>query len=116
MHIWVEKGCPPEKLNLGISTYGRSFSLFAENQTHEIGHKASAFEAGQYTMEPGVLAYYEICEILNKDKSFKIYWHPEHDVPYAYKKNVWIGFDNLESIRNKANYMKNHGFGGVSLI
>ncbi len=44
---------------MGISAYGRSFSLFTENQTHEMGVKASAGEAGQYTMEPGVLAYYE---------------------------------------------------------
>jgi hypothetical protein len=31
----------------------------------------------------------------------KVYWHPEHDVPYAYKSGFWIGWDNLESLRNK---------------
>jgi GH18 family chitinase len=60
MHIWIEKGCAREKLNLGMAAYGRSFSLFTENQTHEVGAKASAAEAGQYTMEPGVYAYYEV--------------------------------------------------------
>lgn len=60
IHIWIEKGCPPEKLNLGISAYGRSFSMYTEKQSHEMGVKASAAEAGQYTMEPGVYAYYEV--------------------------------------------------------
>lgn len=113
--------------------------MYTEKQSHEIGVKASAAEAGQYTMEPGVLAYYEVedratcrvrangfsvltkrfwtffkvCEILNKDKSIKIFWHKEHDVPYAYKPGLWIGFDNLESIVNKVNYVKSMKLGGV---
>lgn len=51
--------------------------MFSEKQSHEMGVKASAAEAGQYTMEPGVLAYYEVCEVLNKNTDMKIYWHPE---------------------------------------
>jgi chitinase len=27
IHIWIEKGCPTRKLNLGMSAYGRSFSM-----------------------------------------------------------------------------------------
>ena len=50
---------------------------------------------------------------MNNDKSIKIYWHKEHDVPYAYKPGLWIGFDNIESLVNKANYLKNMGLGGV---
>lgn len=55
----------------------------------------------------------KICEILNRDKSIKIYWHPEHDVPYAYKPGLWIGYDNLESIINKVKYVKSMNLGGV---
>lgn len=103
MHIWIEKGCPREKLNLGMAAYGRTFSMYSEKQTHEMGCKASAGEAGMYTMEPGVMSYYEICQVLNKDQQLKIYWHKEHDVPYAYRPGLWIGFDNMESIINKVN-------------
>lgn len=46
MHIWIEKGCPREKLNLGMAAYGRTFSMYSEKQTHEMGCKASAGEAG----------------------------------------------------------------------
>jgi hypothetical protein len=43
-----------------MSAYGRSFSMYSEKSSHEIGTKAGAAQAGQYTMEPGVLAYYEV--------------------------------------------------------
>jgi hypothetical protein len=28
MHVWVELGCPKEKLNIGLSAYGLFFLLF----------------------------------------------------------------------------------------
>ena len=65
MYIWVEKGCPKEKLNVGIAAYGRTFSMYSEKQSHEIGVKASAGEAGEHTREPGVLSYYEVCPFFN---------------------------------------------------
>jgi len=34
--------------------------MYSEKSSHEIGTKAGAAQAGQYTMEPGVLAYYEV--------------------------------------------------------
>ena len=75
--------------------------------------KASAAQAGPYTMEPGVLAYYEVCEIMKSDKQLKVYWHEEHDVPYAYRPGLWIGFDNIPSLINKVNYVKRMQLGGV---
>ena len=48
-----------------MSAYGRSFSMYTEKSSHEIGAKASAAQAGQYTMEPGVLAYYEVLEFVS---------------------------------------------------
>lgn len=40
--------------------------MFGEKQSSRIGTKASAAEAGQYTMEAGVLAYYEVNSFLTK--------------------------------------------------
>jgi chitinase len=90
---------------MGIAAYGRTFAMYSEKQSKEIGCKASAGEAGSHTMEPGVLSYYEICEKLNKDKTIKIYWHDEHDVPYAYKPGMWIGYDNEASLVNKVSLL-----------
>ncbi|CAF1510863.1 unnamed protein product, partial [Didymodactylos carnosus] len=114
MYVWMDKGCPREKLNIGLSAYGRAFSLYGEKPTkRKIGVKASAAEAGQYTREAGVLAYYEICEILQKDSSARIFWHKQMSVPYISKSSLWIGFDNIRSITVKMKYLKREGFGGV---
>lgn len=32
--------------------------------------------------------------------------------PYAYKGNQWVGFDDVDTIRQKSEYVKANGFGG----
>ncbi|CAF1066173.1 unnamed protein product [Adineta steineri] len=123
MEVWVELGCPREKLNIGLSAYGRAFSLFGETgmgngkliikKKSSIGVKASAAEAGKYTREAGVLAYYEICELLAKNPSNRVFWHREMSVPYVSSKSLWIGFDNVRSVTLKMQFLKEHGYGGV---
>jgi len=58
---WLNKaGAPKDKVIVGISTYGTTFTL-ANAARH--GLKASSTgpgKAGKYTQEPGTLAYYEV--------------------------------------------------------
>ncbi|KAI3386502.1 hypothetical protein SNEBB_005302 [Seison nebaliae] len=114
MFIWHELGCPRSKLNIGISTYGRTFQISKENLSKRFGTKARAAMAGEHTRESGVLAYFEICEKLKKP-SMNIYWHRQHDISYAFDSQygLWIGYDNIRSVENKMNYLKRNGFGGV---
>ena len=32
--------------------------------------------------------------------------------PYAYKGNQWVGFDDVETIKQKSEYIRDNGFGG----
>lgn len=32
-------------------------------------------------------------------------WHAEHKVPYAYKDDLWVGYDDEESIREKVEFL-----------
>ncbi|UJR35173.1 hypothetical protein I4U23_027940 [Adineta vaga] len=123
MHVWEELGCPKEKLNIGLSAYGRAFSLFGETgmsngkpkskKKSSIGVKASAAEAGKYTREAGVLAYYEICELLQNNPNNRVFWHRQMSVPYVSSKTLWIGFDNVRSVTLKMQFLKEQGYGGV---
>jgi len=53
-------GAPKDKVIVGISTYGTTFTL--ANAAHH-GLKAASTgpgKAGKFTQEPGTLAYYEV--------------------------------------------------------
>ncbi|XP_069094531.1 chitotriosidase-1-like isoform X3 [Pleurodeles waltl] len=40
-------------------------------------------------------------------------WIEEQKVPYSYKGAEWVGYDNIESIKLKVEYLKAKGFGGA---
>lgn len=53
---------------MGIPLYGQSFTL---DKSKEHGLNAAARQkgsAGEFTRAPGFLAYYEICQRINKEK------------------------------------------------
>ncbi|KAI0214239.1 Chitotriosidase-1 [Lamellibrachia satsuma] len=93
-NYWVLKGCPKSKLIIGMPTYGRGFTL-ADPSNHGMGATAQGGgTVGPYTGETGYLAYYEF---LGGTRVF----HSEHQVPYAYKNNQWIGYDDVQSLTGK---------------
>lgn len=108
---YLGKGCPPEKLNLGLATYGRSFKLQNAANNAAYSPTTSAGSPGQYTREAGFNAYYEICDKIKQGAT--VHNIPEQQVPYALKGNEWIGFDNEDSIRNKVRYALQQKLGGV---
>lgn len=40
-------------------------------------------------------------------------WENEQKVPYMFKDNVWVGFDNERSIKEKVQYAMDLGLGGM---
>ncbi|CAF1366875.1 unnamed protein product [Rotaria magnacalcarata] len=123
MNVWSVLGCPKEKLNIGLSAYGRAFTLLREpdvkirkskeKKKSPIGLKAGAAEAGKYTREAGVLSYYEICELIEQNPSNRVLWHREMSVPYVSSDTLWIGYDNVQSVKLKMKFLKDQGYGGV---
>ncbi|XP_021084791.1 chitotriosidase-1 isoform X2 [Mesocricetus auratus] len=99
VQLWLQKGMPASKLVLGMPTYGRSFTL-ASSSDNRVGAPATGPGApGPYTRIGGMLAYFEVCS-----------WQGEHrikdqKVPYVFQGNQWVGFDDTESFRAKAELM-----------
>jgi chitinase len=97
---WIKLGAPKEKLLIGMPTYGRSFTL-NDPEKFDIGSPAkSGGSSGKYTGEAGFLAYYEICDFLGEDNTTLV-WDNEQMVPFAYKGNQWVGFDDERSFKTK---------------
>ena len=36
--------------------------------------------------------------------------------PYAFRGNQWVGYDNVDSVRRKAEYINREGFGGAMIF
>lgn len=101
IHYWIESGAPPEKITLGMGTYGRSFTLQREEKNSLRAPAPQTGMAGPYTREPGSLGYNEICESFASGK-WTIVRDPYHMAPYAFRERQWVGYDDEESIGLKA--------------
>ncbi|KAK8738799.1 hypothetical protein OTU49_003679 [Cherax quadricarinatus] len=109
---WKKQGAPGQKIMVGMPTYGRSFTL--TNVTKfDIGAEVSGGgHEGRYTQETGFMAYYEVCEFLFEDNTTLV-WDNEQQVPFAYRGDQWLGFDDERSLAVKTDWLKTEGLGGV---
>ncbi|CAF2066707.1 unnamed protein product [Rotaria magnacalcarata] len=113
---WIEGGCPGSKLVLGLGMYGRTFILKQKKNadTKPYGASKGAGLPGNFTASKGFLSYYEICDLIKKQK-----WHTEYDkeqqVPYAYKEDQWVSYDNQESIEKKCHYVASKRLAGAMI-
>ncbi|XP_026684427.1 probable chitinase 10 [Diaphorina citri] len=110
---YLKSGADPDKLVLGIPTYGRSYTLF-NPESNQIGAPADGpGEQGDATREKGYLAYYEICSSLKSDDWSVEHPNPRAMGPYAFKGNQWVGYDDQEIAKDKAKYVNDQKLGGI---
>ena len=116
VHYWLEKGLEKKKLIMGLPFYGQSFTL-ASAQGNGLGEKTyGGGTAGEFTRARGFLAYYEIChKIINE--GWKVVRDPKGRMgPYAHNKGTeWVGFDDIDTIKHKSEYIKEMGLGGAMI-
>ncbi|XP_014635521.1 PREDICTED: oviduct-specific glycoprotein [Ceratotherium simum simum] len=110
MNYWRKLGAPPEKLLMGLPTYGRTFRLLKASKTGLQAKAVGPASPGKYTKQAGFLAYYEICSFVRKAKKR---WIDYQYVPYAYKGKEWVGYDNAISFSYKALFIKREHLGGA---
>uniref|UniRef100_A0A6J0TUD3 chitinase n=1 Tax=Pogona vitticeps TaxID=103695 RepID=A0A6J0TUD3_9SAUR len=105
---WISKGAPAGKIVMGIPAYGKTFTL-SSSQTGVNAPASGAGTAGTYTREAGLLSYYEVC-IFKQGATTKVI--EEQKVPYSFKGNQWVGYDDVDSIKKKVAYLKQNHLGG----
>ncbi|KAF5303798.1 hypothetical protein FQR65_LT08134 [Abscondita terminalis] len=114
MEYLVSNGAPREKLLVGIPFYGQTFTLAKSGGRNDQGvPSVGPGEAGEYTKQPGMLSFYEICSRVKNS-----FWSVKRDAnratgPYAYNGNQWVSYDDVDSVQEKAKYIMTHGFGGA---
>ncbi|XP_054836397.1 chitotriosidase-1-like [Eublepharis macularius] len=109
VQYWRSQGAPPEKMIMGIPAYARTFTLSSSSQTGPNAPASGPGTPGTFTREAGFLAYYEVC-IFKQGATTKLI--SEQKVSYSFKGNQWAGYDDVDSIKNKVNYLKQNNLGG----
>ena len=113
LSYWFSKGAPASKIIFGIPFYGRNFRLANPSNTKLRAPISGAGTVGPYTKEAGFVAYFEICDWLQQGGWQEL--KDEAGSPYLVKGDQWIGYDNVESITNKMDYIKSRGLGGAMI-
>lgn len=110
---WVRQGASKENLVIGLPTYGRTFTLANPNLTDIDAPAARGGRPGQYTKESGFLSFFEVCELLKSQAT--LVWDNEQMIPYAYKGDQWVGFDDPRSFKMKVQWLKQNGYSGIMI-
>ncbi len=100
MRYWAEKGAPRSKLIMGVPFYGRAFELINPANTNPGPNAKAASKtkfAGPFTEEGGLLAYYEICDLV---KGWTAKTDSDGNV-YVHEGEKWIGYDTPQSVERK---------------
>ncbi|XP_022240292.1 chitinase-3-like protein 1 [Limulus polyphemus] len=111
--LWINGGADPKKITMGLPVYGRCFTLRDPNKNGLSVPVTGPGEQGPYTSKQGIMGYNEICEKqMIESNQWTIVRDHHHKVPYMYKDRQWCGYDDAESFRIKAAYIKAMGLGG----
>jgi chitinase len=100
VQYWVARiGSNVNKLLLGFALYGQTWTLNSGN---------TGVGAGGSPGQP--MVYSDICK--NIRNGWTRVFDNTQKVPYAYGGGQWVGYDDVQSIQEKINYLKNKGLGG----
>ena len=106
--FWVNHGMPPSKIALGMAMYGQAFKLMNPGN-NGLGAAASGDPpAEKYTKQSGFLSYYEIC-----NKGLTVVSENVALSPYGYAGELWVGFEDPESLELKVDFLKAKGLLGA---
>ncbi|XP_033213930.1 chitotriosidase-1-like [Belonocnema kinseyi] len=103
---WISLGAPSRKLILGTAFHGISYTL---SNPKLIGRGAPFSDQGNLSSSP---EYNDICPLL-KNSEWKHFHDKEQQVPYIYKGDQIIAYDDVESIKKKAEYVQKMNLGGA---
>jgi chitinase len=112
VRLYREQGVPPRKIVVGVPFYGRSYGRVPSANR---GLFQQAGGAPPREWGAGELDYDALTRKRPEANGFRRFWHPDARVPWLYKESVgiWITYDDVQSIGQKADYARARGLGGV---
>ncbi|KAL8586312.1 hypothetical protein ACOMHN_058692 [Nucella lapillus] len=106
----TEAGVPRNKLLLGLSLYGRNFTL-VDPARATLG--APAVKSGtevRGTTRKGFVPYSQVCKRNGKRTRNK-----QQRVPHLVDQRQWVGYEDVYSVKDKAYYVETRSYLGVAI-
>ncbi len=106
--MYMAAGVTPKKILLGVPFYGRAWS----------GVNPSADGLFQEYAEPlyeDGINWMDIKDKILTDSSFKRYWDNVAKAAYLYNGDVFITYEDEETLANKVDYIMEKGLGGIMI-
>jgi len=106
VQLHLDAGVPASKLNMGIPFYGR---MWEDVYPEKRGLYQEAATTGQ------IIFYRTIAEEMLANEGFVRYWDVSAAAPYLWneKDSIFVSYEDEESIRQKMDWLRRKGLGGV---
>jgi chitinase len=105
---FLAAGVPPRKLVLGVPFYGRPWGEVAPE--HD-----GLYEPGRALPERLDTHYASLADQLVDRSGFARRWDADAQAPFLWnaEKRIFVSYDDPESLRGKARYIRERGLGGA---
>ena len=106
IRAFLAAGVPPQKLVMGIAFYGKAWEMESNDNNGLNSRTQNGTRGGGFT--------YLKDSVINKN-GFVRYWDEKASAPYLFHpdKNIFISYDDEESVKLKCDYVKKYNLGGV---
>jgi len=114
VNYYIEGGVPRNKIAMGIPLYGHGFVLDDISQHGLYAPAQQPQQACTYTQQAGVCGFNEICELMQSTSGWTSVRDPDQKAVYSYNtgNRNWVGYDDLEAVKLKTDYIKAMGLAG----
>lgn len=120
IHYFLEHDMPADKINLGIPTYGGSWTIPASSKL-EPPLSATWGPFNKHTGRVGQIPYFEICANI-RSSGWQVFGEDDNTTgPYAVSpeqmgNKIWVGYDDVDTVTRKSDYARNiRGLGGITV-
>ncbi len=104
--LFEEAGVSADRLLMGAAFYSRKWENLPDNQNH--GLLELCAKGGGYGPDYEILTR----DYINKN-GFREYWDEEAQAPWLFDGSTFLSYDDPRSLRAKAAYVKEKGYGGI---
>lgn len=112
VNFWISEGAPRSKILVGMPAYGRSWTLDNPGNNGVNALAQNPGNVGDWSEEAGFLGYNEICRNL-AFRGWTRQWDSARMTPFAFFNNQWVGYDDLQSIEYKCNFVISNNLAGT---